>query len=270
MEGNGILRYEVNFLTLESIRGDNIVQAIESEFDFVQLCQSMIMPFGAQARDYLNRFIALSLRKLLCDDNSLLKRKCPGFKMPPLEGDHFDCPGENNDLRIHEIHPDIRIKPQNEWIPLNTWLETKIAWIDKGIDDIPTAYSHRFFLNLKEMISNARFTNCFIEHETEMDGKMVRIWKVKPQREFRETVYSILKEKGYYDLTIKRMIKYFADKQGAHLDDKESTWYNLANSGKNKRYSAVSAFATHMIYAATHQIDDLKDYLLINPQLETL
>ena len=94
VEDNEILRYEVNFLTLESISGDSIIRAIESEFDFVQLCQSMIKPFGSQARDYLDRFIALSLRKFLCDGNSLLKKRCPEFKMPPLEGCHFDCPGE--------------------------------------------------------------------------------------------------------------------------------------------------------------------------------
>ena len=83
-------------------------------------------------------------------------------------------------------------------------------------------------------------------------------------------MYSILKEKGYYDLTIRRMIKFFADKQGAHLDDKKSSWFSLANSGKDWRYSAISAFATHMIYAATRQIHGLKDYLLTNPQIETL
>ena len=127
MEGNGVLRFEVNFLTLESIQGNNIIQAIESEFDFIQLCQSMIKPFGSQARDYLDRFIALSLRKFLCDDNSLLRRTCPEFKMPPLEGTHFDCAGEKNDMRLHEIHPDIRIKPQNEWVPLDEWLNTKIC-----------------------------------------------------------------------------------------------------------------------------------------------
>lgn len=270
VEGNEILRFEVNFLTLESIKGDSVIQTIESEFDFVQLCQSMIKPFGSQARDYLDRFIALSLRKFLCDDNSLLRKTCPEFKMPPLEGYHFECPGEKNDMRIHEIHPDIRIKPQIEWIALDRWLETKIAWIDKGIDDIPAAYDYRFFHNLEEQISNIKFTNCFIKDETEIDGRTVEIWKVKPQIEYKEIVYSILKEKGYYDLTIRRMIKFFADKQGAHLDDKKSSWFNLANSGKDWRYSAISVFATHMIYAATRQIHGLKDYLIINPQLETL
>ena len=270
MENNDILRFEVNYLTLERITGDSIIQAIESEFDFIQLCQSMIKPFGSQARDYLDRFIALSLRKFLCDATSLLRKKCPEFKMPPLVGDHFDCPGEKNDMRIHAILPDIRIKPQNEWILLDNWLDTKIAWIDKGIDDIPVAYDYRFFHDLEEQISDKKFTNCFIKDNTVIDGETVEIWKVKPQKEYKETVYSILKEKGYYDLTIRRMIKFYADKQGAHLDDKESTWFSLANSGKDWRYSAISAFATHMIFAATRQIHEMKGYLMINPQLETL
>ena len=270
MENNGILRFEANFLTLERIREDNIIQAIESEFDFVQLCQSMIKPFGSQARDYLGRFIALSLRQFLCENNSLLRKTCPEFKMPPLEGDHFDCPGEKNDMRIHVIMPDIRIKPQKEWILLDKWLNIRIAWIDKSIDDIPIAYDYRFFHDLEEQISDKRFTNCFIKGDTEIDGRTIEIWKVRPQQEYKETVYSILKEKGYYDLTIRRMIKFYADKQGAHLDDKKSTWFSLANSGKDWRYSAISAFATHMIFAATRQVHELKNYLLINPQLETL
>ena len=190
--------------------------------------------------------------------------------MPPLEGCHFDCPGEKNDMRIHAIHPDIRIKPQDEWILLDEWLDTKIAWIDKGIDDIPIAYDYRFFYNLEEQISNAKFTNCFIKNTAEIDGRTIEIWKVKPQTEYKETVYSLLKEKGYYDLTIRRMIKFFADKHGAHLDDKKSVWFSLANSGKDWRYSAISVFATHMIYAATRQIQGLGNYLIINPQIETL
>ena len=79
---------------------------------------------------------------------------------------------------------------------------------------------------------------------------------------------SFLKEKGYYDLTIRRMIKFFADKQGAHLEENKSTWFSLANTGKDWKYSAISAFATHMIYAATRQIHGLEDYFLINPRLE--
>lgn len=270
VEIDGILRFEVNYLTLESIRGDGIIQTIESEFDFVQLCQSMIKPFGCQARDYLDRFIALSLRKLLCDNNSLLKKTYPEFKMPPLEGCHFECPGEKNDMKIHAIHPDIRIKTQAEWISLDKWLDTRIAWIDKGIDDIPVAYDYRFFHALEEQISKIEFKNCFIKDETEIDGRKVEIWKVKPQKEYKERIHSLLQEKGYYDLTIRRMIKFFADKQGAHLDDKESTWISLVNTGKDWRYSAVSVFASHMIYAATRQINELKNYLIMNPQLETL
>jgi hypothetical protein len=44
----------------------------------------------------------------------------------------------------------------------------------------------------------------------------------------------------YYDLTIRRMIIFFADKQGAHLDDKKSSWFSLANSGKDWKYSFIT------------------------------
>ena len=83
-------------------------------------------------------------------------------------------------------------------------------------------------------------------------------------------VFTYLKEKGYYDLTIRRMIKFIADKSAAHLEASESAWIRAANSSKDYAESAVSVFATHMIYAATKQIKEFENYLRPNPSLEVL
>lgn len=265
-----VLSYEVNFLTAQKMSRHDCIQTISAEFDFVRMCQGMMKPFGLEARKALDRFLALSLRKLLCDKTSLLTKVCTDFKMPPLIGDLFECPGEQNDMMLNEIQPDIQIKPQNEWIPLNEWLNTTIAWIDKGIDDIPDAYSDRFFVMLSNAIGNQSLADYCICEETENNEKTERIWIVKDSRESKEGIYNILKNKGYYDLSIRRLIKYYADKKGAHLQPIDSHWIDSANSGKNWQYTAMSVFATQMIYAATKQIRELENYIEINPMIETL
>ena len=154
MSNIGALRYEVNFLIEEELTRAEMIRSIETEFDFVQMCQSMVKPFGYQARESLDRFLALSLRKLLCDKDSLLKKVCPDFKMPPLVGELFSCPGEQNEMKLFELHPDILIKPQKDWIPLDDWLMERIAWIDKQVDDIPDAFEDRFFQMITKISLN--------------------------------------------------------------------------------------------------------------------
>ena len=156
MSDSNALRFEVNFLTIEEMTRSEKIRSIEAEFDFIQMCQSMIKPFGYQARESLDRFLALSLRKLLCDENSLLKSVCPEFKMPPLSGELFSCPGEQNEMKLFELRPDILIKPQKDWISLEDWLKERIAWIDKHADDVPDAIEERFFRMITKRIGNEK------------------------------------------------------------------------------------------------------------------
>ena len=64
------------------------------------------------------------------------------------------------------------------------------------------------------------------------------------------------------------MIKQIADKYGAHIDGKRSLWIRMASQSSSSGMSAISVFATHMIYAATKQVKGLEDYYLIKPNLE--
>lgn len=84
----------------------------------------------------------------------------------------------------------------------------------------------------------------------------------------RKKVYDLLKENGYYDLTIKTLIKYIADKNGAHLDTRKSHWIGMTNHAAKIELSAISVVATHMIYAATKQIKGLHDYYDVPPLME--
>ena len=65
------LNYEVNFLTEFPISRSDKIKTIEAEFDFVQMCQKMIKPFGFEAKkgylsgvslfDLLNIYFIFSL-----------------------------------------------------------------------------------------------------------------------------------------------------------------------------------------------------------------
>lgn len=69
-------------------------------------------------------------------------------------------------------------------------------------------------------------------------------------------------------MSIRRLIKHIADKQGAHLDTTSSPWIRMSNDGMS--ISTIFVFASEMIYAATVQIKELEDYYLVKPMMETL
>lgn len=254
---------EVNFLTEDDqLFGESLYRTIKAEFDLIRYWQSMTKLFGYEARTVLDNYIALSLRKLLCDKESLILKVCPDFKMPPLSGREFRCPGEEGEMQLVEINPDITIESESEWISLDLWLNEKIAWIEKDVTNIPDAYSNRFYSLLAKKLSSTKFTTFF---ECKHDGKDI-IWCLKNPQTDKQKIYELLKDNGYYDLRIRTLIKHIADKNGAHLDDKKSIWVRMANQSSDIYTSAMSAFATQMMYAATKQIEGLSDYFDV-PQL---
>lgn len=262
---DNILNYEVNFLTEDDqLSGYLLSNTIKKEFDFIRSCQGMSTLFGYDAKSALDNYIALSLRKLLCDKESLIRKICPSFRMPPLSGKLFICNGEKDDMKLKKIETNIVVKPESEWISLDEWLNEKIAWIEKDSSSIPDGYSDSFFSMLSNKIAQKDFTDLFECIYLEKDI----IWKIKnPQRD-KQTVYEILRSYGYYDLNIRTLIKHIADKNGAHLDDKKSLWIRMANDSSDINTSAISAFATQMIYAATKQIVSLKDYYTVPQMME--
>ncbi len=260
------LGYEVNFLTEDTVLvGDSAISAIKAEFDLIQLWQCMILPFGFQAREVLDRFMALSLRKLLCDNRSLLKMICPTFRMPPLNGQILNIPGEKGEIKLIEIHPTLEITPQSEWLPLKDWLDEKIAWIKKDASDIPDVYEDGFFKKIVSRLGDNDFERLFKPKTIRCDESEMKIWELIDKTEGRQQAYSILKSNDYYDLSIRGMIRHIADKQGAHLDKGNSTWIRMANSSSEDGHSAISVFSTQMMYAAAKQIKGLENYYFRYP-----
>lgn len=265
-----ICNYEVNFLTEEELHRSGIINEIRLEFDLIRFCQSIMVPYGIDAQKKLDRFVALSMRKLLLDrDNPLVLRVCPDFKMPPFSSDPLFVDGINGEVKLTISRTYIHIKDQSEWIPFDEWKETRIAWIDKNADDVPTTISHDFYIKLMKA-TNSRIYKYYEQETVYHDNKDRKVWKLIDPETNQYKVYELLKEKGYYELTIHRMIKHIADKIAAHTDSGNAVWISLVNESVNNRYSAISAFATQMMYAATKQIKELKDYWIIEPQLETL
>ena len=195
-------------MTEDFWNGVGTIQDIKNEFDLILLWQEMAKTFGIEARSAFDRYIALSLRKMLCNDTSPLVRICPEFKMPPLTGERFYCPGDDGSMKLVEIDTNIHVRPENEWIFLNDWLDEHIAWIEKGKDDVPKVISDSFYQLLIAKLRKTNFPDYY--HEGWCDGK--RVWKLDKPAQNSEDVYEILKANGYYDLTIRRMIKQIADK----------------------------------------------------------
>ena len=63
-------------MTEDSWNGVGTIKDIRNEFDLILLWQEMAKTFGIEARSAFDRYIALSLRKMLCDDTSPLVRIC--------------------------------------------------------------------------------------------------------------------------------------------------------------------------------------------------
>lgn len=266
MNGFQPLGYEVNFLTEDTVLvGDSAIRAIKAEFDLIQLWQSMILPFGSRAWIVLDRFMALSLRKMLCDNKSLINMICPTFRMPPLKGQKLKIPGEKGEIKLIEIQPDFEMSPQSEWVPLKDWLDEKIAWIEKDVSDIPDVYEDRFFKKIVARLGNNDFERLFRPKTIRFDNSEMNIWELINKTEGRQRAYSILKSNDYYDLSIRGMIKHIADKQGAHLDKGNSPWIRMANNSSEEGHSAISVFSTQMMYAAAKQIKGLEKYYIRYP-----
>ena len=263
---------EVNFLTKECMSRANTINAIRQEFDFISFCQAVIIPFGLQAKDKLDHFLALSMRKLLFDNsNALILKVCPDFMMPPLSGKVFFCPGYQNDMMLNTIETDIHIVKQEKWLPFDEWKDTRVSWIEKSETDVPTAVSDHFYTKVLKGTGNNRvICNSYERKIVEQEGKKVVIWEMKNPVINQKKIYEILKKAGYYDLTIQRLVKNIADTKAAHVDNGEAVWIHMENMSGDFRQSAISVFATHMIYAATKQIKELSDYWIAEPLLETL
>ena len=80
--------YEVklNFIDEFNLSRNGMLNEIKTEFDIIRLCFQEQGRLDKTYEPMLNRILVMPLRKLLCENNSVLLQVCPDFKMPHLKG----------------------------------------------------------------------------------------------------------------------------------------------------------------------------------------
>ena len=111
-----------------------------------------------------------------------------------------------NDFKI--IMPNFNIASQDKWIPVKLWRKQNIARIVKTVSDLPNTFSEAVFkiiLNkLKKLKKDKRatFESLFEKKRVMYKGDLLTIYTRidSNNSENNNTIFSILKEIGYYDL----------------------------------------------------------------------
>lgn len=261
---------ELNFVFEFELSRGGMIEQIKKEFDTIRLCVSSLSKFGAEYNDLFDRVLSVSLRKLLCEERSILLKVCPDFKMPRISGKEM---ADNDDEeKFHMRYVSFYVDEADNWLPLSDWLAEKIAWIDKTEQDLPYGFDIHTFENIKRQVNSLNkkqkgvlntFLSYFAEEEIELHGETQKIWKIADptNQQIIQHIYSILKEIHYYDLTTYAFIKEMADARGAHIDTGMVPMAMVVNKSEIPGFSAIAILALHMMEAACHQIPELSDYL---------
>lgn len=253
---------EPDFVSELTLSRHGMIEEIRAEFDIVKvgLLQKDNNDFSSNVAD---RIIVMSLRKLLCERNknkSVILTVAPDFKMPRLIGREVEL---NDKLKV--ILPPYEMSPMADWIPLDEWLDQKIAYFDRSVDNLPDAIAASTFTSILNKLSKAdknQLSSLMNLQDIEFRGEIESCYVINnpDYREDREIIYELFKKAGYYDLTLFNFIKHLADKRGAHIDLAIAPMITVINGSHKSGWTAVKCLALQMIYAATHQITELKDY----------
>lgn len=248
---------EDNFIFEFSLNENGMIKEIKTEFDIVRFLFSKYSSLGEDYRDMLDRMMVMPLRKLLCEDTSVLFKVCPDFKMPAIHGSVIPL--------LHGMNTkflDLKTEPESQWLAVKDWLENSIAWIDRDTSSMPdfldeTTYG--FALNKMKKIERTEFESYFTDDEiSNENGDKIAIKRINKVNRIR--VFEMLKAIGFYDLSLYNFIKHISDKRGAHIDVGYSLILKTLNRSLDPRLSAIAVIAIQMIYAAMKQIPQLSDY----------
>ena len=261
VNGNEInMSPELSFVTELNLGRMGMIQEIETEFNIIQLCLTQLKELGKEYLPMFDRILVMPLRKLLCEKNSVLLHVAPDLKLPPLTGTQIEL---ENKMKI--IRPNLSIAPQDKWIPVDQWLEQKIAWFDKTASDLPDMIADFTFeniLNKFRKADKATFESLFEMKEVMYQGSLTKIYTRIDASDATKnaTIFSMLKNIGYYDLSVYNFIKHLSDKRGAHIDVGHSPVITLVNSPTAEIITPVLCIAVQMIWVAKHQIPELDSY----------
>ena len=94
---DNIYKAELNFVDEFNLKRHGMIMEIEQEFNTIKLCFQQTGLLDKQYQPMIDRIIVMPLRKLLCEESSVLLEVCPDFKMPPLLG-MINWEGKDKDL----------------------------------------------------------------------------------------------------------------------------------------------------------------------------
>lgn len=81
---------ELNFIFEYPLSRNGMVQELTTELNVLRFGLSNIQEIGQDYSDVIDRVILVPLRKLLCENQSVIKLLCPDFKMMPIKGRLID------------------------------------------------------------------------------------------------------------------------------------------------------------------------------------
>ncbi|WP_205609209.1 hypothetical protein [Clostridium botulinum] len=262
---------ELNFVDEFNLSRNGKIKEIITEFNIIRLCLQETNELDKQYHPMLDRILVMPLRKLLCEDSSVLLSLCPDFKMPPLIG--FPAMVSENQTIIR---PPFSVKPIDQWIQLNQWLEQKISWFDRDANSaanmIPN-FSYECIMKKlngrKYKAYKPKFESMFHKKQIEIRGEMNEVYcKRNPTDESaNQEIYQILEMIGYNTLSLYDFLKHMSDKRGAHIDVGHSLVVEMVNSADSSGLTPVHYLAIQMVFAAKKQIQELENYWPEMPDL---
>ncbi len=250
---------ELNFLLEFNLSKNGMIQEIIKEFDILRICFTQLVELDKQYHETIEKIMVMPLRKLLCENKSVLLQVCPDFKMPVLDGRWLNLD------KLKMIRPPLAFSETSTWIPLSTWLETKIAYYDKGVTDIPKCITQSNFqciLNKLRKPERVIFENFYELKEVLINKSKDTCYVLKSSLNItdNQTIYDTLKKIYYYDLTIYNFIKHISDKRGAHIDIGHSPLVNTVNQKDDNDLNLMICFSVQLIWSAKNQVPELSDY----------
>lgn len=251
---------ELNFLVEFHLSRRGMIEEIKTEFDIIRLCYSQYEELGTEYKEMIDRILVMPLRKLLCEKNSVLLQVCPMFKMPPLNGRHF----ESLDKLHLELAP-YSIAEQSQWITVEEWLKQIIAYYDKDVTDLPSAIPEDVFQNILNKLNRsdkAEFETMFIQKTLSYSGDTLKVRsRVNPDDSAtNQIIYNLMDQAGYYKLTVYNFIKHLSDKRGAHIDVGTAPLIQVINGTQQEKITPIVCMAAQLLFAAKRQIPELLDY----------
>ena len=263
------IKPELTFITEVKLNRNGMIDQVKTEFDIIRMCLTQLGELKSDYIDMIDRLVVMTLRKLLCDKESVLLKVVPDLRLPPL-GSKVNAYKDG----LNIIRPDLSVVSQEEWLPIRKWHKKNIAWIDKNISDLPQMYPTSIYENILDKINlliakrrmkksdKQKFEALFVVKSVIYQDNVEEVYmRTNPKDQSEsEYIFSLLKKIGCYDLNIYEFIKHLSNKRGAHIDTGLSALINIVNDPVADCLKPTTCIALKMIWAVKHQIPELSDY----------